>query len=277
MGKIPLTKLTDVTPFRKIAMGSWSSVGDPSVYGLLEVDMTEALRYMKETEAKAGVKISPAHLVGKAVAQILQQRPEINGLIRFSHLYQRKTIDIFYQINVPGKDDKIKKATLSGAVLRSVEKMSVIEIAQTLRDKAEKVRSGEDKEISNTIKMMNLVPWLFMRWVLNISSFLNYTLNLDLSLFGIPKDPFGSVMITNIGSLGVDIAWAPLIPYTRVPLLLTLGAIQETPFVVDHKVEVRQVMKIGITFDHRFMDGVHAAAMSKHFKECFADPSRYLN
>jgi pyruvate dehydrogenase E2 component (dihydrolipoamide acetyltransferase) len=95
-------------------------------------------------------------------------------------------------------------------------------------------------------------------------------------MFGFPKDPFGSVMITNVGSLGIDVAWAPLCPYTRVPLLLTVGAISEKPWVVDGKVEVRPIMPIAVTFDHRLIDGIHAAQMAKTFKELFADPEKLL-
>jgi pyruvate dehydrogenase E2 component (dihydrolipoamide acetyltransferase) len=111
-----------------------------------------------------------------------------------------------------------------------------------------------------------------MRYVLNLTSFMNYDLNLPLQLLGMPKDPFGSVMITNVGSMGVDTAWAPLVPYTKVPLLLTVGEVKERPWVVDGKLEVRQVMRIGCTFDHRFMDGSHAAAMAKLFKKYFEQP-----
>ena len=41
-----------------------------------------------------------------------------------------------------------------------------------------------------------------------------YTFNLDLSGLGMPRDAFGGVTITNVGSLGLDIAYVPLVPYT---------------------------------------------------------------
>jgi pyruvate/2-oxoglutarate dehydrogenase complex dihydrolipoamide acyltransferase (E2) component len=275
MGRIKLKKLTQVPTFRKIAMGSWNTVGDPSVYGTLEIEMSNANRFMAELSQSSGIKISPSHLVGKAVAQVLERRPEINGLIRFRRIYQRSQVDIFYQVNIPRGGD-VSQADLSGTVVRRAEKLSVRDIAQALRNQAEQIRQGEDKELKQAMKMMRWMPWSLMKAMLNMTSFFNYDLNLNLSWLGIPKDPFGSVMITNIGSLGAMEAWAPLVPYTRVPLLLTVGAVTDRPWAVDGRVEVRPIMKIGVTFDHRFMDGVHGAAMCRHFLDCFADPWQHL-
>ncbi len=263
--------------FRRIAMGSWQTAGDPSVYGLLEVDVTNVQTWLANLKQKSSAKISIAHVVGKAVAIVLQERPEINGLIRFKRIYQRKHVDLFYQVNIPGpSDDPVGKATLSGEIVRAAEQLSVAEIASELDKKSNNIRRGGKGELTNSINFLRFVPWQLMHWVLLINSFLTYDLRLNLSCFGLSPDPFGSVMITNVGSLGIDVAWAPLVPYTRVPMLLTLGAIQDRPWVVGGQVVVRPIMRIGITFDHRFMDGVHAAALSKHFQSCFAEPEKYL-
>lgn len=277
MGISGLRKLKKTSLFRKIAMGTWQNAGDPSVYGALEVDMHKALPFMKELEALHNVKISPLHLVAKAISLVLVDRPEINGIIRFNRIYLRPHVDIFFQVNVPGSgNDQIKQATLSGVTIRKTENKSVSEIANELNQKGQDVRDRKNDELAESQKIMSYAPWGLSRWILNIFSFLIYDLNLNLSFLGIPKDPFGSVMITNVGSLGIDMAWAPLVPYSKVPMLLTLGTIKDTPVAVEGKIEIRPIMKIGITFDHRFMDGVHAAAMGRHFQKCFADPAAYL-
>lgn len=258
-------------------MGSWRTAGDPSVYGMLELDMTESLKYISELQSKTDVKISVSHLVGKVVANVLVARPEINGLIRFSRIYQRKHVDLFYQVNVPGsEDDPVGKALLTGATVRKAETLSITEIAQDLNKKSRGLKAGEKGELTKSLNTLKIVPWKLMRSVLNFTSFLTYDLRLNLSWAGVPQDPFGSVMITNVGGLGIDIAWAPLVPYSRVPLLLTLGTIKDRPWVVNGQVHVRPVMRVGITFDHRFMDGIHASQMSKIFNAALENPKQYL-
>ena len=69
-------------------------------------------------------------------------------------------------------------------------------------------------------------------------------LNLDLRWAGIPSDPFGSVMITNVGSLGLDTAYVPLVPYSHVPILLALGAVKDSAVVEDGKVVAGKVMRV---------------------------------
>ncbi|MGZ5278412.1 MAG: 2-oxo acid dehydrogenase subunit E2 [Pseudobdellovibrionaceae bacterium] len=274
---LEITKIEGASVSRKIAMGSWRTAGDPSVYGLMEIDVSQALCFLENEQKKTQTKLSISHLVGKAVAKVLHDRPEINGLIRFSRIYQRKHVDLFYQVNIPGDaSDPVGKALLSGEVIRQAENLSVIQIGEELDRKAQVIRNGGKGELTSSIQTMKLIPWSLVRWALNISSFLTYDLKMNLSWAGIARDPFGSVMITNVGSLGIDVAWAPLVPYTRVPLLLTIGATQNRPWVVGDRIEVRPIMRIGITFDHRFMDGVHASVMSRSFQQYLAEPEKYL-
>lgn len=260
--------------FRKIAMGSWSTAADPSVYGLLEIDMTKAFAYLnKINEGSTEVKVGVNDLVGKAVAKVLKQRPEMNGMIRFGRIYLRERVNLFYQVNVPGAiEDPVGKANLLGLTIDQAETKTLLEIAREVKEKSQKIKSGHENEMTRSVRTLSFVPWNLMRWTLNLTSFLNYDLNLPLQLLGMPKDPFGSVMITNVGSMGIDTAWAPLVPYTRVPLLLTIGKIQDRAWVVDGRIEVRPIMRIGCTFDHRFMDGVHAAAMNQLFLKYFERP-----
>jgi hypothetical protein len=176
-------------------------------------------------------------------------------------------------VNVPGgENDPVGKATLLGLTIDNAENKSIEEIAIELKGKAKRIKAGHENEMTKSVRTLSFVPWQLMKFVLNFTSFLNYDLNLPMQLFGMPKDPFGSVMITNVGSMGVETAWAPLVPYTRVPLLLTVGSIVQRPWVVDGKIEVRPIMRIGCTFDHRFMDGVHAAAMNRLFVKYFEQP-----
>lgn len=260
-------------------MGSWQTAADPSVYGLLEIEMTKTLAFQNELAAKTGTRISISHFVGKAVAHAMSERPEMNGLIRFKRIYLRKHVDLFYQVNVPGADgDPVGKANLTGVVVRGAENLSTAQIAQDLNRQTGKIKGGEEGELMKSVKIMSWMPWPLAHIALNIFSFLTYDLMWDLRFLGIPRDPFGSVMITNVGSMGGDTAWAPLVPYTRVPLLLTVGQVKPRPWVTETgTVEARPVMRIGVTFDHRLMDGAHAAAMSRLFEKCFAEPEKYFS
>jgi hypothetical protein len=116
------------------------------------------------------------------------------------------------------------------------------------------------------------VPFFMLNRLLKMISFFSYTMNLDLRWAGIPRDPFGSAMITNIGSLGLDEAYVPLVPYSRVPLLLAMGAVDDAPVVQGDTVVPGKVMKVCATFDHRILDGAHAAVMSRTLRDWMEHP-----
>jgi pyruvate/2-oxoglutarate dehydrogenase complex dihydrolipoamide acyltransferase (E2) component len=267
---------------RKVACGSWRTAGDPSVYALLEIEMSKAIEFAAAYSQQHGVRITPAHLVAKAISHCLQVRPELNGLLRHGRVYLRRNVSIFFQVNVPGRavkgnrDERIAQALLSGTTVHDTDTKSLAEIARAFRAQAAEVKRGRDPDFGTGFRIVSLLPWRLVRGFLNLGSWLIYGLNLDLGFLGLPKDPFGSVMITNVGGMGIDVAWAPLVPYSRVPLLLALGTIRDRAVVENGEVKARPVLSIGVTFDHRLIDGVHAAQMSEEFRNCFADPAKYF-
>jgi pyruvate dehydrogenase E2 component (dihydrolipoamide acetyltransferase) len=275
MGHIPLTKLKRTSTFRKIAFGSWRSAGDPTVYSEVEVDTTNLQAFTEKCKRDYGVKITPVHAVAKALSTAIANHPEINGMIRGGRIYLRKSVDMFFQVNIPSEDG-LGKPSLSGTTVCHMTEKTIVEIANELTQAAQKIRKNQDAGFKKTMDTIKFIPWCLMRWFLNLSSWLIYGLNLDLSRLGLPRDPFGSAMVTNVGSLGVAKAWVPLVPYSRVPLILCVGAIRPRPWVIDGRVEVRPVVSIGVTFDHRLMDGVHAAQMCRDVEAALADPDHWL-
>ena len=100
---------------------------------------------------------------------------------------------------------------------------------------AQRVRTGKDEEKENTRRTFKRLPGFVVGWVLDTISFLLYTLNLDMRWAGLPRDPFGSVMVTNIGSLGLEEAYVPLVPYSKVPLLIAMGAVKKEAVVDEER------------------------------------------
>jgi pyruvate dehydrogenase E2 component (dihydrolipoamide acetyltransferase) len=260
-----------LSAFRKVAIGTWRSAGDPSVYGIIEYDVRPAMAYLEKIKAATGEKITLTHFVGKAVAQILKQHPELNCILRFGKLYPRRSIDVFFQVASDSKGDD-----LSGATIRNADQKSLVQLARELQGGAREIREKGDpafKKMKSTLKM---IPGILSWPLIQLTAFIQYSLNLWSPAFGTPPDTFGSIMITSIGPLGLEFALAPLVPYSRVPCVLTVGAVHDAPVVVDGRIEVAPVVQLGVTFDHRLIDGVHAAKMSTLLKKIFADPEALL-
>ncbi len=275
MPNLELVRKDDVSSFRKIAIGTWSNAYDPQVYGTMNLRMDNALKYVEEFRAKTGRRLTISHLMAKATAAALQACPDANAVLRFNRIYLRKVIGVFFQVVMT--DEGSSKIDLSGATLYDVEKKSLVQLCDEFQAKVDKVRARKDEALEGTRKTFLAIPYLFLNLFLKLLSFFSYTLNLDLRFAGIPNDPFGSAMITNVGTLGLDVAYVPVVPYSKVPLLLAVGAVKDAPVVEDGKLVVGKVMSINATFDHRIIDGFHASVMSKTLREWLEHPYEHFD
>lgn len=256
-----------LSAWRKIAIGTWTWAADPSVYGTLELTVDKALLYIKNKSENTNERITLTHFFGKAIAEVYKKHPDLNCVLRFGYLHQRKNVDIFFQAvsNQQGED-------LSGVTLRNMDQKSLSEIANEMNQKSLKLKTHGDKEDYSIKNFFHWIPPFFTRFLLNSTAVITYKFNLWSKLMGAPQDPLGSVMITNVGSLGITHAYAPLVPYSHCPAVIALGAVTEKPVVINGEIKIASIVSVGITFDHRLIDGFHAAKMSNMIKEIFDKP-----
>jgi pyruvate dehydrogenase E2 component (dihydrolipoamide acetyltransferase) len=75
----------------------------------------------------------------------------------------------------------------------------------------------------------------------------------------------GTFTITNLGMYGVEF-FTPIInpPETAI---LGVGRIMEKPIVVDGKIEVKPMIMLSLSYDHRVLDGAPAAEFLREIKE----------
>jgi pyruvate/2-oxoglutarate dehydrogenase complex dihydrolipoamide acyltransferase (E2) component len=84
--------------------------------------------------------------------------------------------------------------------------------------------------------------------------FIFYELNAWIPGLGIAQDSLGSVQVTSVGELGIDEAYGPLDPYARLPFMVVAGRIKDAPVAVNGRVEVRPVLPLCFSADHRIGD-----------------------
>jgi len=84
----------------------------------------------------------------------------------------------------------------------------------------------------------------------------------------------GTFTITNLGPYGVDV-FTPLInpPETAI---LGVGKIADKPMASDGKIEIRPMMYLSLSFDHRVIDGALAARFLQRIKQILEHPSSLI-
>ena len=84
----------------------------------------------------------------------------------------------------------------------------------------------------------------------------------------------GTFTITNYGSIG-GMYGTPIINHPEVAIL-GVGRVKETPVVRDEKIEVRKMMFLSLSFDHRVIDGAEAARFLTALVKRLEDPDLIL-
>ena len=84
----------------------------------------------------------------------------------------------------------------------------------------------------------------------------------------------GSFTITNGGVFG-SLLSTPIINYPQVGIL-GLHKTQDRPVAIDGKVEIRPMMYVALSYDHRMIDGQQAVLFLVRFKELMEDPAAML-
>ena len=80
----------------------------------------------------------------------------------------------------------------------------------------------------------------------------------------------GTLSITNVGVFGIDTG-TPILPPGETAILC-LGAIRPTPWVHKGKIKIRQVTTLGLSFDHRIVDGELGSRFLADVAAFMADP-----
>ncbi|MFL5321647.1 MAG: 2-oxo acid dehydrogenase subunit E2 [Myxococcaceae bacterium] len=275
MPHLQLEPKKKVSSFRKLAIGTWSTTYDPTVYGTLSLRMEKALEYIEKFRQRTGVRLTVTHLVVKACAEALRRCPDANAILRFNKIYLRKGVTV--SVLVVQTDQGDGKVDLTAAKIENADTKSLFQIAEEMDQTVRRVRERKDQSLEKGKGTIAAIPFIFMNVFLKLLAFFMYTLNLDLSGLGMPKDAFGAVTVTNVGSLGLDTAYVPLVPYTRVPIFVAPGAVKDMAVVDDGKVVPGKVMNVNASFDHRFIDGYHASVLSKTFHDMFEHPFEHFD
>jgi pyruvate dehydrogenase E2 component (dihydrolipoamide acetyltransferase) len=255
--------------WRRVAAQAWRAPEDPSVYAMIDVPMRAALAYLERVRAESGVRVTVTHLVARGVALALARYPQLNGIVARGRIMLRDSVDIFLQVATEGGAD------LSGIKIARANEKSALEIARETEERVRLLRERRDRQVERTKSLFDRLPVRLIGPLLRVLGYLTYDLDLDLSRFGVVKDAFGSAMVTNVGMFGLATAFAPLLPFSRTPLIVLVGEVQERPVAEAGRVVVRPMLTLGVTFDHRFMDGWQGGAMAQLFRAFLEGPEEF--
>jgi pyruvate dehydrogenase E2 component (dihydrolipoamide acetyltransferase) len=254
--------------WRKIAGAMWSEADDPQIYGALDLDATNLLAFIERARA-AGHKLTPTHLVGRAVAHALRESPELNVRLVRGRAVPRESVDVFFITAVGGGKD------LSGVKVTRADEKDVLAVAAELASRSRTLKGGKDPAFARMKKTTDALPRPLLRGLLALGAHLAGDLDLSIPALGVERSPFGSAIVSSLGSIGLPHAFIPLAWMYKVPLIVVAGEIMDKPVAIAGQVAVRPMLPLSATIDHRYADGSEIARFLRPFRAYIEDPARF--
>ena len=227
-----------------------------TIYGLLEVDVTVARRFIADHRARTGETLSFAGFLTFCLARAVDEDKTIQAYRKGG-----KQLVLFDNVNVGLMVEREigEKRALMGHVVQAANRKTYREIHDEIRKvQSEPVPPG--REMASWFRSAMLLPWPLSRLVialLRINGRRDPTIAVSMG---------GTVALTSVGMFGGSHSGWGLSP-TFHPLGLVVGGIAWKPAVVEGRIEPREILSLTVSFDHEIVDGGPATRFVRRLVE----------
>ena len=250
------------TPWRVTSAAIYTTPTDSRVYGTLDIDVTEAVKFMRQRR-EAGQKITMVHLATAVLARAVAfDVPEMNCFIRRGAVVGRKRLDVMVPVAMGGEG-------VTSVIVRDAHARTVSSIAEEIRTRADAARKGDEMKAARNKYLLNRVPWPLRRPVFRLLKWITVDMGLEIKALGLSAHSFGSFVVSDIGSHGLATGMTALMPAAKVPAVIVLGKVEEKPVVRQGEIVIRTILPLTGTFDHRIVDGAQIGKLARGIKRNF--------
>lgn len=254
------------TPWRVTAAAIYTTPTDSRVYGTLDIDVTDAKRFL-DRKRNDGVKITMTHLATAVLARAVAfDVPEMNCFIRRGRMVGRNHIDVMVPVAIGDGEG------VSAIIVKDAHARTVTSIAAEIQARAKDSRAGTESKISQNKYLLNRIPWPLRRPVFLLLKWITVDMGIKIKALGLSVDSFGSFVVSDIGSFGLQTGMTALMPAAKVPAVIVLGKVEDKPVVRRGEIVIRTMLPLTGTFDHRIVDGLQIGKLARGIKRNFRKP-----
>lgn len=251
--------------WRKVAATIYRKPSDSKLFGSVEIDVTDLEKFISE-KRKAGLKITLTHIFVLTVARALRfEVPELNTYVKRGNIVQHKSIDATVSVLLEG-------GQMGSVKVNTADQLNLKELVDVMSDEIKKSRQGDENQTMQLKSILASIPWPFRKWVFGLFRVATISWGLTLPFLKVSADSFGSFLVTNIGTLGLDMGIPSLLPSSNVSFVLVIGGVYKKPAVVNDEIVPRRIMTLGAVLDHRLVDGSHGGKLFRYIKYILKNP-----
>jgi len=242
---------------------------DASNYFSEAVEVSEIERFLRKKRINGYPGMGMLHLFIATYIRTASQYPAINRFCSGQRIYARENVDFIMIIKRQLKTDA-KETTIKISFDR---KDTIIDVYNKLSAEINKVRDdGASTSTDNIAGALMKFPRLILRFAVGFLEFLDYFGKMPK--FIIDASPFhGSVIITDLGSIGLPAIYHHLYNFGNLPVFIALGAKKKVnELSMDGKVVSKKYIEFKFVVDERICDGFYFSQAFKVFKSLLRNP-----
>lgn len=251
--------------WRTVASTIYKKPRDSKIYGSVEIDITELEHFISE-KRKAGIKTTLTHLITLIVARALKQEvPELNTYLRRGRVIRRRNIDAMVSVLLATEE-------MGSVKIPEADQLTVAELSEMMAAKIRNSRTGHENQAMQSKQLLSSVPWPFRSWLFGLYKLVTIDWGFSFPWVNLSPDSFGSYVVSNIGTLGLDEGYGALLPSSNVSIVLIIGKVYKKPLVINDEIVIRKVFTLSATIDHRVADGSHGGKLFRYIKYMIKNP-----
>ncbi len=261
----------EIPPFRKILNFLSPSRGAAIIYFEQAIDVTNTELWIADYQQRTGRKTNLLHLFLTFSGWLLHKNPRLNRYVTGNRFYQRDGVTI--SVSAKKKKENGGKIVLLKLPLYATDGLDDVQdrFLKMLGEGRDKEEIYQEKET----RLFAMLPPFLLRASLKFIRLLDrYHL---LPGFFVDPDPlYTSLVVANIGSIGLEPGYHHLYEYGNCPFFAMMGQVREQVVVREGVPQVRKIMTMRYSFDERIDDALACAYGLEAFKTMMEDPETAL-
>lgn len=253
------------TNWRKVASTIYRKPVDSKIYGSVELDVTELEKYIA-AKRKAGTKITLTHVITLIIGRAIKlEVPELNTFVKRGKITPRPQIDAMVSV-------LLQKGEMGSVKIENIDKLTITELADEIAEKINASRKGNENDTMQSKHLLSKIPWPFRSWVFFLYRLFTIHWGFSFPVIKLSANSFGSYVVSNIGTLGLDSGYGALLPSGNVSIVMILGGVNKKPVVVNNEIVPRRILSLSATLDHRVVDGSHGGKLFRFIRQMIKNP-----
>jgi len=263
-------RLRSLDPYNAMTPYIMKLKSESSNYFSDSIEITEAERFLRSKRINGFPGMGLLHLFIAAFIRVASQYPGVNRFVSGQRIFARYNIEFIMTIKT-----ELKTAASETSVKVVFDPKDTVEdVYRKLGAEIEKVKgAGEATDTDDVARILMKMPRLFLKFTVWVIVTLDYFGRLPKAL--LKASPFhGSVVITDLGSIGLPALYHHLYNIGNMPLFIAIGT-KRKAYVPkqDGSAVERKYVDYTFSMDERVCDGFYFSQALKLFKSILHNPA----